>query len=117
MPRTLMYVQPELLRKVGRPRTTWTDEVEEDAKMLGIRIWSATIMNGEAWRELLMKVTTLYMSCRADDDDDDDDLNTMNNFQLVTAVFRATQANLVSSKRYSDRREKNTERYALPSPP
>jgi hypothetical protein len=30
MPRRLMYVQPEGLRKVGRPRARWRDEVGKD---------------------------------------------------------------------------------------
>jgi hypothetical protein len=37
MPRRLMYVQPEGLRKVGRPRARWRDEVGKDARMLGLR--------------------------------------------------------------------------------
>jgi hypothetical protein len=36
MPRRLMYVQPERLRKVGRPRARWRDEVGKDARMLGL---------------------------------------------------------------------------------
>jgi hypothetical protein len=34
-----MYVQPEGLREVGRPCVRWRDEVEEDARMLGLRSW------------------------------------------------------------------------------
>jgi hypothetical protein len=45
MPRRLMYVQPEGLRKVGRPRAKWGDEVGKDARMLGLRSWWATAMN------------------------------------------------------------------------
>jgi hypothetical protein len=37
MPRRLMYVQPEELRKVGRPRGRWRDEVGQDVRMLGLR--------------------------------------------------------------------------------
>jgi hypothetical protein len=39
MPWRLMYVQSEGLRKVGRPRDRWRDEVEKDARMLGLRNW------------------------------------------------------------------------------
>jgi hypothetical protein len=35
MTRRLMYVQPEGLRKVGRPHARWRDEVRNDARMLG----------------------------------------------------------------------------------
>jgi hypothetical protein len=34
-----MYVQPQRLRKVGRPRARWRDEVGEEARMLGLRSW------------------------------------------------------------------------------
>jgi hypothetical protein len=59
MPRRLMYVQPEGLRKVGRPRDRWRDEVEKNARMPGLRSWWATAMNREEWSKLL-KVKTLY---------------------------------------------------------
>jgi hypothetical protein len=60
MPRRLMYVQPEGLRKVGRKRARWRDEVEKEARMLGLRIWWATAMNRKKWRKLLKEVKTLY---------------------------------------------------------
>jgi hypothetical protein len=39
MPRRLMYMQQEGPRKVGRPRARWRDDVEKDARMLGLRSW------------------------------------------------------------------------------
>jgi hypothetical protein len=60
MSRRLMYVQPEGLRKVGRPRARWRDYVGEDARMLGLRSWWATAMNREDWRKLLKEAKTLY---------------------------------------------------------
>jgi hypothetical protein len=60
MPRRLMYVQPEELRKVGRPRARWEDEFGKDARMLGLRSWWATAMNREEWRKLLREAKTLY---------------------------------------------------------
>jgi hypothetical protein len=60
MPRRLMYVQPGGLRKVGRPRARWRDEVGKDARMLGLRSWWATAMNREEWRKLLKEAKTLY---------------------------------------------------------
>jgi hypothetical protein len=60
MPRRLLYVQPEGLRKVGRPRARWRDEVGKDARMLGLRSWRATAMNRKEWRKLLKKARTLY---------------------------------------------------------
>jgi hypothetical protein len=60
VPRTLMCVQPEGLRKVRRPRARWRDEVGKDARMLGLRSWWATVMNQEEWRKLLKGAKTLY---------------------------------------------------------
>jgi hypothetical protein len=50
MPRRLMCLQPEGLRKMGRPRARWRDEVGKDARMLGLRSQWATAMNREEWR-------------------------------------------------------------------
>jgi hypothetical protein len=60
MPRRLMYVQPEGLRKVGRPRARWIDEVGKDARMPGLRSWRATATDREEWRKLLKEGKTLY---------------------------------------------------------
>jgi hypothetical protein len=59
-PRRLMYVQMEGLRKVGRPRARWRDEMGKDARMLGLGSWWATAMNREEWRKLLRETKTLY---------------------------------------------------------
>jgi hypothetical protein len=53
MPRRLMYMQPEGLSKLGRPRTVWTDVVGKGARMLGIRSWWAAAMNPEKWKKRL----------------------------------------------------------------
>jgi hypothetical protein len=60
MPRWLTYVQPEGLRKVGRLRARWRDEVGKDARMLGLRSWRATATNREESRKLLREAKTLY---------------------------------------------------------
>jgi hypothetical protein len=60
MPRRLMCLQPEGLRKMGRPRARWRDEVGKDARMLGLRSCWATVMNREEWRKLLKEAKTLY---------------------------------------------------------
>lgn len=41
MRRRLMYMQPEGLRKVGGRLAGWSDEVGNEAGMLGIRSWWA----------------------------------------------------------------------------
>jgi hypothetical protein len=60
VPWRLMCVQPEGLRTVGRPRSTWRDEVRKYARMLGLRSWWETAMNREEWRKLLKEAKTLY---------------------------------------------------------
>jgi hypothetical protein len=60
MPRRMMYVQPEGLRKMGRPRARWGDEVGKEARMLELRSWWATAMNREEWRKLLREAKTVY---------------------------------------------------------
>jgi hypothetical protein len=60
MPRRPMYVQPEGLSKVRRPRARWRDEVGKDARMLGLRSWWATAMYREEWRKLLKEAKTIY---------------------------------------------------------
>jgi hypothetical protein len=47
MPRKLICVQPEGVRKVERPRARWRDEVGKDARMLGLRSRWVTAMNRE----------------------------------------------------------------------
>jgi hypothetical protein len=59
MPRKLMCVQLEGLRKVRRPRARWRDEVGKDSRMLGLRSWWATAMNREERRKLLKEAETL----------------------------------------------------------
>jgi hypothetical protein len=55
-----MYVQPERLRKVGRPCARWRDEVGKDVRTLGLRSWWATAINQEKWRNLLKEAKILY---------------------------------------------------------
>jgi hypothetical protein len=57
---------------VGRPRSRWLDEVNTDARRMGIRMWRRRASDIEEWRKLLMEVNTV--SCRDEDDDDDDDV-------------------------------------------
>ena len=50
MPKRLMYMQPEGLRKVGRPGARWRDEVTKDEGLVGLRSRRATAMSQEEWR-------------------------------------------------------------------
>jgi hypothetical protein len=39
MPKRLLYTKPKGKRQVGRPRARWLDEVNSDAREIGIRRW------------------------------------------------------------------------------
>jgi hypothetical protein len=41
MSKKIMTTKMEGTREIGRPRKEWTDEVEEDLKIMGIRNWHA----------------------------------------------------------------------------
>ena len=45
----------EVIRKRRRPRKRWTDEVEEDLKILGIRNWHAATGDWNEWRCILLE--------------------------------------------------------------
>jgi hypothetical protein len=54
-----MYVTAIGQRKTGRPKARWREDVEKEARMLGIRSWWSAAMNREEWRRLLREARTL----------------------------------------------------------
>jgi hypothetical protein len=46
-----MTTKMEGTRKRGRPRKRWTDEVEEDLKIMGIKNWHAVAKDRQEWRK------------------------------------------------------------------
>jgi hypothetical protein len=68
MPKRLLYAKTSGRRNVGRPRSRWLDDVNTDARRMGIRMWRRKASDIEEWRKLLTEANTL--SCRDDDDDD-----------------------------------------------
>jgi hypothetical protein len=52
-------------KPVGRPRSRWLNEINTDARRMGIRLWWRKASDREEWRKLLMEAKTL--SCRAED--------------------------------------------------
>jgi hypothetical protein len=54
-----MYVTAIGQQKTGRPKACWTEEVEKDARMLGISSWWSAAMNREECRQLLREAMTV----------------------------------------------------------
>jgi hypothetical protein len=46
---------------VGRPRSRWLDEVNTDARRMGIRMWWRKALDREEWRKLLMEAKSLFV--------------------------------------------------------
>jgi len=43
----------EARRLRGRPRNRWQDEVREDGRLVGGKVWKERIYNREEWKRLL----------------------------------------------------------------
>jgi hypothetical protein len=43
------------IRKFGRPKLRWEDDVIEDIKTLGVKNWRNVAMEKESWQKLLRK--------------------------------------------------------------
>jgi hypothetical protein len=50
-----MTTKMEGTRKRGRPRKRWTDEVEDDLKIMGIRNWHAVAKDRQEWRNIVLE--------------------------------------------------------------
>jgi hypothetical protein len=44
---------------VERPRSRWLDEVNTDARRMGIRMWWRKALDRKEWRKLLMEAKTV----------------------------------------------------------
>jgi hypothetical protein len=43
------------IRKIGRPKLRWEDDVIQDIKTLGVTIWRKLATEKESWQKLLRK--------------------------------------------------------------
>jgi hypothetical protein len=43
------------IRKIGRPKLRWEDDVIQDIKTLGVKTWRNFAMEKESWQKLLRK--------------------------------------------------------------
>jgi hypothetical protein len=51
MPKQIVTARMEGTNKRGRPWKRWTDEVEEDLKIIGTRNWHALARGRKEWRK------------------------------------------------------------------
>jgi hypothetical protein len=49
----LLSMNFETTRKRGRQRKRWQDEVREDGRMVGVKVWQEKVHNREEWKKLL----------------------------------------------------------------
>jgi hypothetical protein len=47
--------KPMGIRKIGRPKLRWEDDVIQDVKSLGVKNWRNVAMDKESWQKLLRK--------------------------------------------------------------
>jgi hypothetical protein len=59
MPKRLLYTKPRGKRQVRRPRARWLDEVNSDAREIGIRRWWTRALDKGQSRRLLKEAKTL----------------------------------------------------------
>jgi len=43
----------ETIRLRSRPRSRWQDEVREDGRLVGGKVWKERVYNREEWKKLL----------------------------------------------------------------
>jgi len=53
IPKKVLYMNLETTRLRGRPRSRWQDEVREDGRPIGGKVWMERVYNRVEWKELL----------------------------------------------------------------
>jgi hypothetical protein len=48
-------IKPVGIRKIGRPKLRWEDDVTQDIKTLGVKNWWNVAMEKESWQKLLRR--------------------------------------------------------------
>jgi hypothetical protein len=46
------------IRKIGKPKLRWVDDVIQDIKTLGVKNWRNVAMEKESWQKFLRKART-----------------------------------------------------------
>ena len=53
MPKKIFTQELEGMRRRGRPRKGWREEVERDLQVLGVRRWRELVIDREKWRGIV----------------------------------------------------------------
>jgi hypothetical protein len=52
--------KPMSKRPIGRPKTSWEDDVLEDIKSMNIGNWRKVAQNRDSWKKVVEQARTLY---------------------------------------------------------
>ena len=53
MPKKIFSQEMEGMRRRGRPRKGWKEEVERDLQVLGVRGWRELVANRKKWKDIV----------------------------------------------------------------
>jgi hypothetical protein len=53
IPKRVLYMSLGTTRLRSRPRNRWQDEVREDGRIVGRKVWQEKLHNREEWKKLL----------------------------------------------------------------
>jgi hypothetical protein len=53
IPKEVLYTDLETTRLRGRSRNRWQDEVREDGRKVGGKVWKERVYNREEWKKFL----------------------------------------------------------------
>ena len=51
----IFNTKPDGARSAGRPKLRWEDGVDQDMRILGVKIWKKVTLNRDEWAQLLKK--------------------------------------------------------------
>jgi len=49
----IIYMNFEITRLTGRPRNSWQNEVREDGRLVGRKVWKERVYNRLEWEKIL----------------------------------------------------------------
>jgi len=53
MPKKIFTQELEGMRRRGRPRKRWKEEVERDLQLLGVRRWTELVADRKKWKDIV----------------------------------------------------------------
>jgi len=53
MPKKIFTQEPEGMRRMGRPRERWEEEVERDLQVVGVRRWRQLVADRKKWKDIV----------------------------------------------------------------